>query len=379
MNFKRSIATLCVLFCVSASPFPQDSGTRRDLAKAYLRLERALRDHPPKGDEVRSIHKRFDNAMVQAFSRDLAGAVVSMRALAESIDPKTGAPLPERWSDERVDATRECLLRQLDEMISQPELADARKACRARINLLTNRDLDFDANVFMNSPDELTRQIKTELTALQRGAEPYRNLFDIDFWRPIFSKRGVVPARIFAPAPRNADRQRPLVIALHGAGGDENLFFSGYGAGLIKELAAKNDFIVIAPNTFSLITSPDAFDAIVDTMARLYSIDTSRVYVVGHSLGAITAAGLVSRFPDRVRANVQIAGGGMVKGVRKLPPTLVILAELDPIFPLERMKQIISEARSTGLPIDYTIARNIGHAGAVDATLEQAVEFLLAH
>jgi predicted esterase len=372
----RLLLMLCIIFCLGATPAPDAS--RRDLAQAYLRLDHALRRNPPRGESIREVHKTFDYAMVQVFTRNPGGAIQTMDALTKSLDANAIAPLPERWSDQRIDSVRQNLLDALNHLDARPDLADARKTCIARINLLTNRDADSDSNVFLNSPDELSKQIEAEIDTLKRGQDPYRSLFNLDFWRPIFSKRGTVATRIFAPAPRDNVR-RALVIALHGAGGDENLFFQGYGAGLIKDLAMKDDFIVIAPNTFSFITVPDAFDAIVDTMSRLYQIDVSRVYVVGHSLGAMTTAGLVSRFPDRIRANVQIAGGGMLKGVPKLPPTLVILAELDPIFPLERMQQMILSAKATGLPINLSIAHDIGHAGAVDATLEEAVEFLLSH
>ena len=40
-----------------------------------------------------------------------------------------------------------------------------------------------------------------------------------------------VPFRVFAPPTSDDGAKRPLIIALHGAGGDENMFMDAYGAG----------------------------------------------------------------------------------------------------------------------------------------------------
>lgn len=40
---------------------------------------------------------------------------------------------------------------------------------------------------------------------------------------------------------------RPLLVVLHGAGGDENMFPEAYGAGIIKRIAEKHGLLVASP------------------------------------------------------------------------------------------------------------------------------------
>jgi predicted esterase len=49
---------------------------------------------------------------------------------------------------------------------------------------------------------------------------------------------------------------------------------------------------------------------VIDEVDRLYPVDQKRVYLVGHSMGARLAAGLVGREPRRFAAVAALAGGG---------------------------------------------------------------------
>ena len=73
------------------------------------------------------------------------------------------------------------------------------------------------------------------------------------------------------------------MLALHGAGGSENLFFDSYGDGEIVRQCAQRGWYLCAPRAG--LGVPD-LPALIDALAQRYPIDTRRVLLVGHSMGA---------------------------------------------------------------------------------------------
>ena len=57
------------------------AATRMDLAIAYLRFERALRDHPPPGERIAEYNRRFDEASIAFFTGRFNPAVESLSAM----------------------------------------------------------------------------------------------------------------------------------------------------------------------------------------------------------------------------------------------------------------------------------------------------------
>jgi len=107
------------------------------------------------------------------------------------------------------------------------------------------------------------------------------------------------------------DKSRPhsLLFALHGASGTGELFQK---IGLFDKLADELDFIVVYPNGISRRwESADDnvfFDAIITEFQKRYSIDPARIYVTGHSAGAIKAYALAAYLPGKFAAIAPVAG-----------------------------------------------------------------------
>lgn len=101
----------------------------------------------------------------------------------------------------------------------------------------------------------------------------------------------------------------PLVLALHGAGGSENLFFDGYGDGRVVALGADRGWMVVAPRlTFGSLDCA----GLVDALAKRFPVDRERVLMVGHSMGAMQAVANAVRTPERYRGVAALGGGGRV-------------------------------------------------------------------
>lgn len=152
------------------------------------------------------------------------------------------------------------------------------------------------------------------------------------------------------PVKVDAGKKVPLVLALHGAGGSENLFFDGYGNGKIAKLAKERDWFVAAPR--STITKPGHSDTI-DELARIYpEIDTTKVFVVGHSMGAGEAMREACANPGRFAAIAALGGGGGTKAAKgqeeafKKLPIFVGVGEFD--FALKQAESLANNLKKAG-------------------------------
>lgn len=130
--------------------------------------------------------------------------------------------------------------------------------------------------------------------------------------------KGVV--RVQVPERASQGAKMPLVLALHGAGGSENMFFDAYGNGAITRFCRERDWVLAAPRGNGMGAAQT--EELVEELAKVYPIDQSKVMVVGHSMGAMQAVGLASRSPEKYAAVAALGGGGMVRpnpGLAALP------------------------------------------------------------
>lgn len=446
--------------------------TRGDLAHLYLRLERALKQHPPAADRTAAVNRAFDAASLKFFSGQFGPVVREINELRLSIEsdaPATPAEL--RGASMKIDldppvlalsnggrgrvrvaamyaaepaegvrlrvsdaqgrelisrlindvpdtieldveklgaragqtllaeirvgtrvmfdrpwpvvaaplaGTRDALLSRLKAVQTpSPELEQAHSAAMSRVNLLTDTPSDTNSAEFLADPVALLTELDAEVAALERGVDPYRRRTG-DLWRTVQHSGLDLPIRIFAPAAASDDTPRPLIIALHGAGGDESMFFDGYGAGLIKELAESRGFIVVAPLTTMMMGNPKLLDATIDAIAMTHAIDRQRVSVLGHSLGAGAAAGLATARAETLASAACLAGFARFRAGASIPPTLIVAGELDPLAPASRARPAADAAIAAGLPIEFRALPEQGHTLMVAAALPDVVDWLLS-
>jgi polyhydroxybutyrate depolymerase len=131
--------------------------------------------------------------------------------------------------------------------------------------------------------------------------------------------------QVFLHAPRGADKPRPLVIALHGAGETGKDFASDTG---FSRLADRENFLVAYPSA----GSPNAFwnmsgqvaggsndveviERSLDQLEAAACVDRARVFVTGVSNGGGMTARLGCELSERLAGVASVAGG-----YRSLPP-----------------------------------------------------------
>lgn len=160
-----------------------------------------------------------------------------------------------------------------------------------------------------------------EAEALAAAVAEHRRFYDAaragQFWLRVPTPESTVAVRLLAPPP--TAKAQTLVLALHGAGGSENMFFDTYGDGEIVRQCQQRGFYLCAPRGgFGVPDLP----ALIDALAERYPFARHRVLLVGHSMGAAMAVAAASEHPERFAAVAALAGGGRVTGsdaLKQLP------------------------------------------------------------
>lgn len=222
-------------------------------------------------------------------------------------------------------------------------------------------------------PLSLAGSLSVEIDAATAGRRPYA--VPGDTWRIVRALGADLPVRQFVP---EGVGPFPLVVAFHGAGGDENMFFDGYGGGRLLAIARARGIAVVCPPTIPFGLSPNVLTRFLDELRKDVPFDPSRVGLLGHSLGAVTASRLATMRPDRVAGAVCIAGFAELPQRGDAPPRRVYLAELDPLFPLAATRAVVDAATARGEQIELLTVAHEGHTLVVGEVLDQAIDWLLA-
>jgi phospholipase/carboxylesterase len=166
----------------------------------------------------------------------------------------------------------------------------------------------------------------------------------------------------------------PVIVAVHGAGGDERMFFGGYGAGVIRDLADTHGLAVITPRA-PLATA--ALVALVDSVAARHPLDAERVALLGHSMGAGVVARAAIEMPQRFRAVVCLAGScGAGAMAATGPAVLMIAGALDPLFRSDMLEAQAEAMRQAGRRVEFRRLDDEGHTLMAGAALPDAVRWL---
>src|SRR5882757_1945033 len=111
----------------------------------------------------------------------------------------------------------------------------------------------------------------------------------------------------------SAQKRRPLILFLHGAGERGTNVWKVATHGPPKNVTANPDFpfIVVSPQCpEGEIWSNDSLLALLDEITMKHSVDTNRIYLTGLSMGGYGTWRLGLTHPEKFAAIVPICGGG---------------------------------------------------------------------
>lgn len=263
----------------------------------------------------------------------------------------------------------------------------------------------------------------TELmAAIENGRNPLWNAAGDHTRHYWFEAAGeIMPYRIYVPSAYDRQRAFPLIVALHGGGGDENVMI-GRRNGPMTALAERHGYIVVSPlgyrpyggygRPFDETRMPDLVrrtrlseQDVMNVLARVrseYRIDEDRIYLMGHSMGGNGTWRLGAKYPDVWAALAPIAAGSVTPegfvGGRVAPgdgtkrvvsrpydfdaikhiPVLVCHGALDPRAPVEHARAMVARMKERGMTYEYFEKPNGTHA-MVQFSRPRVLEFFNRH
>jgi predicted peptidase len=218
-----------------------------------------------------------------------------------------------------------------------------------------------------------------------------------------------VPYRIYVPMRFDGRSKLPMMVCLHGAGGTQDSLMD-WGHGMLKDLAEKHGFIVVTPLGYPPggsygqhfnIGIPDSARAgsgmtaaerkqadewsekdvlnVTEIVAREYQADRSRIYLMGHSRGALATWYLGDKYRSQW-AGLAMAAGGFLdtdypyEHLRGLP-VIVYQGSADAVALPERARAQVAAMEKLRLHPRYVEVAGATHGSIVDAALPGIFDF----
>ena len=186
---------------------------------------------------------------------------------------------------------------------------------------------------------------------------------------------------VFIPAQYDGSKPTPLLVALHGMGGDENGMFDGYHEALKVE-AQRVGFIVACPkgreptSMYRGTAEQDVMDVIAE-VRRDYKVDPSRIYLMGHSMGGYGTWSVAIDHPELFAAIGPISGGGNAAGMEKIKtiPEYVVHGDDDRTVNVNMSRTMVAEGKKLGAPITYVEVPGGSHGGVAEPNFAPMLDF----
>ncbi|MEZ6017769.1 MAG: hypothetical protein R3F49_21860 [Planctomycetota bacterium] len=358
--------------------------TRQALAELVqqvdARLAAALISGSLEGEALAAANRRFDSISLRFFGGDLGAVRDELRAWVTTLEP---APARDAARDASRPEAAPAESRSLADLRGEVEaqLAHATiedtgslRVLQSRLALLVDAPSPERSREFLWSSPALAEAVRGEAQRLLAGERPYANVVG-DLWRTVPHGRRDLAVRVYQPAPRGSAPVHaaplPLVVAFHGAGGDENFLFELAGDGYLKRLADEYGFLVVCPFTPDYTFGGPAFDSLLAALSADYSIDPARVFLLGHSMGGATVSNLCRLRPRSFARAACVAGFGKVGAGS--PPVLVVSGALDPIVPTRGLARSVEASRAAGADVRLEVLEHQGHTLLLPVAMRRAI------
>jgi predicted esterase len=236
------------------------------------------------------------------------------------------------------------------------------------------------------------------LAAAKAGKDPFTGRTgDFERHHLLAGANEVMPYRVYVPKAYSPGRPTALVIALHGLGGTEDSFFDQYGR-VPVQLAERHGVLMAAPLGYRVdgfygsrsgadvaarrrgeYSEKDVLD-VLRLMKANYNVDGSRIYLMGHSMGAIGTWALGAKYPQTWAALAAFAGTGAPELAEqtKSIPQFVVHGDADPTVNVSGSRNMTAALNKLGARVTYIEVAGGGHSDVVVPNLPGAFEFMVA-
>lgn len=174
---------------------------------------------------------------------------------------------------------------------------------------------------------------------------------------------------LYVPESLPKEGTVPLLLTFHGSGRD--------GRSLVEKwtrLADRNGFLVAGLDATDKQAwgipedGPDAVKALVDALRARYSVDGRRVYLFGHSAGAVFGLKL-GLIESEYFAAVAVHAGSfrqsneysVLQMARRKIPLKIIVGDRDGYFPISSVNATVEALKAQAFPVDLEVIKGHDH------------------
>lgn len=178
----------------------------------------------------------------------------------------------------------------------------------------------------------------------------------------------------------------PLIIFLHGAslcGSNMNRVLR-YGTLDAIEKGKIVPALVVAPQNPGGAWKPSKVNEVLEWMKSHYTVDTTRVYVLGMSLGGYGTLDFVGTYPQKIAAAMALCGGCSLKDVQGLGqvPLWIMHGTADRAVSVNQSKVVVKSLQDAGndqlLRYDWVPGGSHGFLARI-FYLQKTYDWLFAH
>ena len=203
------------------------------------------------------------------------------------------------------------------------------------------------------------------------------------------------------------DKKNPLIVALHGMGGDGNFLVRDR----MVDLAEEGGYIVVGPLGYNVtgwygspviamggrpIEPPNLAElsekdvlAVLDMMRKEFTIDDKRTYLLGHSMGGAGTLFLGSKYPSNWAAVASIAPAaflmqndrkdylGKIKNANL--PVMIVQGDKDTVVPPENTRTWADSMKEMGMKYEYVEVPGGDHGTAISGGMPNIFKFFADH
>lgn len=211
----------------------------------------------------------------------------------------------------------------------------------------------------------------------------------------------ILPYHLYVPTSYKANTGAPLIIALHGLGATEDSFFDSYGK-VLPQLAEQGGYILAGALGYRVdggygwgVGSPPADTAsrrsselseqdvmqVLEQVRKQYNVDPKRIYLMGHSLGAIGTWKIAAKYPDVWAALGLFSGQGAATSAENMKsiPEFVVHGDNDPTVNVRGSRTMVAALKAVNAEVIYIEVPGGNHSSVVQPNLAGMIEFFGKH
>jgi predicted peptidase len=206
---------------------------------------------------------------------------------------------------------------------------------------------------------------------------------------------------LFVPSKYDKAKKTPLMIALHGLGGNPQQMIRSKG---LTEQAEKYGYIVAAPMGYNSsgwygargtggfgkgkgkdapanlgeLSEKDVMN-VLEIVRKEFNIDEKRIYLIGHSMGGAGTWHIGTKYPDiwAGLAPIAPAAFGQPTGLDKIKhiPVFVVQGDNDNLVPASGTRRWVARLKELGVTHEYLEIPGGGHGDVIGIGMPKIFEF----